>query len=136
MAGGFGEFGEVVGEGGLDEEGVKARLAVDEVPELIRGGRVGTEGDCRRAVGEDHADRGDDVADGDCRDAQVCDAELLACAEGDELHDGRGAVVEVLEGRVDRAVENVARDQVADLLSRVDADGFFEEGEEVVNEYG
>src|SRR5207237_515723 len=62
--------------------------------------------------------------------------ELLARAEGNELHDGRRTVVEVLEGRVDRAVEDVARNQVADLLGRVDADGFFEEGEEVVNEDG
>src|SRR5947209_1109015 len=136
MAGGVGKLREEVWERGLDEEGVNARLAVDEVPEVFRGGRVGAKRDCRPAVCKDHADRGDDVADGDCRDAQVRDAELLARAEGDELHDGRRAVVEVLEGRVDRAVENIARDEVADLLSGVDADGFFEEGEEVVNEYG
>src|ERR1700753_563110 len=104
------------------------------MPDLFRDRGVGTKSHRALAVREDHADGRNDVVDPDCLEAKMRDAELLAHAEGDELHDGRLAVVEVLERRIDGAVENVASDQRADLLGRVYAYRLFEECEKVVNE--
>ena len=48
------------------------------------------------------------MIDGDGADAQVRDLELFIRANGHELHDARVFVAEVMKGRVDRAVEDVA----------------------------
>ena len=52
------------------------------------------------------------------------------------IEEGRPAVLEVLERRVDRPVEDITFEQTADHLRGVDADGLFEEGKEVIHEDG
>jgi hypothetical protein len=76
------------------------------------------------------------VIDGNGGDAQMRHLKFLAHGEGDVFHHITVFVLELGEARIDRPVKNIAFEQRDHFFGRVNAHGFGQEREMIVNEDG